>query len=258
MQSVIRRLNQHYGSDTPWLLLLDLCPLHVSLTFRTWLQDEFPHIQLAYVEGDTTGICQPLDLHFMRPFKLSLRAAVSKQFALKMVTCEEYTVKEELSRLFLKGAVTRWVGDALDKLKEKHAARLLFPLHRGRIPEEHAEAPLEVVAQESQEWDDVEGEVQVLDAAGEDEEEWREEPATAPPAPEQELSEAVDQLVDAGVLPAAAPEPEVPAAPAASSSAAAGEADSSGPKVISKFLALQLVYGRGPDGSAKKGKKGAA
>ena len=57
--------------------------------------------------------------------------------------------------------------------------------------------------------------VQLFDAAGEDEEEWREGPGTVPLAFEQELSEAVDQLVNAVVLIAAAPEPEVPAAHAA-------------------------------------------
>ena len=41
----------------PWMLLLDVCPLHVSTAFGTLMCDTCPHVCRCHVNSGTTGVC---------------------------------------------------------------------------------------------------------------------------------------------------------------------------------------------------------
>ena len=179
------------SSKEPWVLLLDLCPIHISVGFRTFVKEEYPHVQLCFVAAGTTGFCQPLDIAAMRPFKLKLRQLTSQQLSLQILSAEGFDMKTELNNVILRQSVMNWVSAALKDLREDeglvrrawahlqceseddyqetvrlaredHEQGLLFPAHRGMVPEEApaAPAPAAAAAEEEQLWqDDEDGEV---------------------------------------------------------------------------------------------------
>lgn len=77
LKEFVSFLDGHLAEDgvegTPWLLVLDLCPVHISKEFRKWVFEEKAHIKLVFIAGGKTCVAQPLDIAFMRPFKCNVR-----------------------------------------------------------------------------------------------------------------------------------------------------------------------------------------
>ena len=65
------------GTREPWVLLLDVCPNHVSKQYQSIVCDKYGHIRLACVHLGTTCVAQPLDVAMMRLFKPGLREAAT-------------------------------------------------------------------------------------------------------------------------------------------------------------------------------------
>ena len=84
MKFVDSHMNPDPKKVQPWLLTLDVCPVHVSKKFRADLSEQFPHVKTAYVEPGRTASSQPLDVGGMRPFKTSLRRSATLDLS-KMV-----------------------------------------------------------------------------------------------------------------------------------------------------------------------------
>ena len=50
------------GTREPWLLLLDVCPFHVSKQYWTMVRDRYEHVRLVLAPAGTTPVAQPLDV----------------------------------------------------------------------------------------------------------------------------------------------------------------------------------------------------
>ena len=242
-------------------------------------------MQLCFVAAGTTGFCQPLDIAAMRPFKLKLRQLTSQQLSLQILSAEGLDMKTELNKVILRQSVMNWVSAALMDLREDeglvrrawahlqceseddyqetvrlgredHEQGLLFPAHRGMVPEEApaAPAPAAAAAEEEQLWqDDEDGEVlDVHDEVADDEAEVDslhvEAVVDSPPVEAEVDSPLVEAEVDSLPVEAEVDSPPVEAAVGSPPAPAAPVPVVHAPeqKVISKFLALQLVYGKGP------------
>ena len=61
------------SDDQECILQLDVWAVHRSVTFRTWLDQNYPWIIYLFVPGGCTGIAQPCDVGIQRPLKLSIK-----------------------------------------------------------------------------------------------------------------------------------------------------------------------------------------
>eukprot|EP00971_Amphidinium_carterae_P156429 3100675-Amphidinium_carterae.1 len=66
-------LPSQIGVDRKWLAVLDCAPQHVAADFIGRVRLHLPNTKLAFIARGTTAWCQPLDTHYMRPYKCSIR-----------------------------------------------------------------------------------------------------------------------------------------------------------------------------------------
>ena len=96
VEEVDQRLNPG-DVKAPWMLLHDVCPLHVSTAFGTLTCDTFPHVCRCYVNAGTTGVCVS---RWMRSFKVTLRNETSRHFARKVLSSEGGSLAAEFKSLY--------------------------------------------------------------------------------------------------------------------------------------------------------------
>ena len=90
--------------ERPWIMILDVAPVHVSKDFRQNLHDVYPWVKTPYVKPRMTFCSQPLDISYMRSFKSCLSNAASLDFARQVVANfdEENNVAFDLRLSILK------------------------------------------------------------------------------------------------------------------------------------------------------------
>ena len=206
------------------------------------------------MNAGTTGVCHPLDQQVMRSFMVTLRNETSRT----VFSSEGGSLAAEFKKLVLKPTLTTWIGaaiaqfgkqekmlsaawerlacrtqaekeDVLEQADKDHAACLPFPSHKEKVP---GHPPAAAAAAEARclgcFWDDEDGMV-------------------------ADLCDCDDDITDDDMAPEEHNEAEPAAAAPASSSAglvvlmdacaeAVAKPDVS---IISKFVALRCVYGRG-------------
>jgi hypothetical protein len=108
-------------AERPWIMSLDVAPVHVGKEFRALLADNFAWVRTPYVKPKMTFCSQPLDLTYMRSFKCALANAASMDFARQVVAGfdEENNVQFNMRLSALKPKLVCWVRDAISVLKEK-------------------------------------------------------------------------------------------------------------------------------------------
>jgi hypothetical protein len=62
-------------SDQTCIVQLDVWSVHRSAAFLTWVNDNYPWIELHFVPGGCTGLFQPCDVGIQRPFKQAIKRA---------------------------------------------------------------------------------------------------------------------------------------------------------------------------------------
>ena len=252
-----------YADPEPWLLILDVATIHTSQETRRRLREEVPMVHLVYVPGRTTSFNQPLDRAVMRGFKVAMANMVAAHFA--SLVLDGLRKDEELSFDFgvkaLKNQLPFWLRAAMDEIAVKkhffdhgwahllncddaqvlemadkhHAEGSLFRavrrnchIHEGMDPLDVASAPLAAPPDD----DEVPEDDYMADA---------EEALLA-------LEPELDEEPELGEPPEAELMPDEPAQ-SASSSGAASALSIAAPtheSVMSRVMALRLVYGRGP------------
>ena len=110
-----------HDAELPWVLGLDVAPVHVSKEFRAALAEQYPWVKTPYIKPRQTFCAQPLDLTYMRSFKSSLSDVASADFARQLVRGfdENDNVQFDLRLSILKPKLVLWVGEAIAKLEEK-------------------------------------------------------------------------------------------------------------------------------------------
>jgi hypothetical protein len=108
-------------AERPWVMGLDVAPVHVSKEFRKALSDEYPWVRTPYVKPRQTFSTQPLDLTYMRSFKGELARAASLDFARQVVAGfdEGDNVQFDVRLSVLKPKLVLWVENAIAALKDK-------------------------------------------------------------------------------------------------------------------------------------------
>eukprot|EP00971_Amphidinium_carterae_P200489 3978674-Amphidinium_carterae.1 len=69
------------GSISPYILVLDCAPVHVSVEFREKVASTFPHCFLVYVAPSASSFSQPLDIAYTRSFKSKVQTEAASLFA---------------------------------------------------------------------------------------------------------------------------------------------------------------------------------
>ena len=104
------------GTREPWLLLLDVCPIHVSKQYRSMVRDRYEHVRLAFVPPGTTCVAQPLDVGMMRLFKSGLREAAAADMSrmlLDAVVDNQPDLHKTMKNALLKRKIVGWIEVAL-------------------------------------------------------------------------------------------------------------------------------------------------
>ena len=113
------------GERQPWLLGLDVAPVHVSAETRHALSEKFSWVHKVYVCPKKTYCSQPLDLCYMYPFKRYMSNAASTHFARQVVANfdEEGELKLDLKLSTLKPLLLTWIHEAIGKLQANESLR---------------------------------------------------------------------------------------------------------------------------------------
>ena len=98
------------GECVPWLLGLDVAPVHVSAETRLALSEQIPWAHKVYVNPRNTWCSQPLDLAYMFPFKRSVSLAASTHFAKQVVASldEQGEIQVDMRLPTLKPLLVIW------------------------------------------------------------------------------------------------------------------------------------------------------
>ena len=211
------------GTREPWLLLLDVCPIHVSKQYRSMMRDKYEHVRLAFVPPGTTCVAQPLDVAMMRLFKSGLREAAAEDMSrmlLDAVVDNQPDLHNTMKNALLKRKIVGWIevamrrcaqrdtafekawrhvvvtdedsGSVLEMAKTDYHAGRLFQNHRGIVPEqvptheEHDMSPEHLAAipdDEGNVFDDDDQDPTEMGEQAEDAPEVGEHPAETPAAP---------------------------------------------------------------------------
>ena len=120
MQSVAM-MDCKINAETPrhlWLVVLDVCPVHVSKATRVELASKFPWIRSTYVLPGMTSVAQPADAAFMAPLKECLRRITSPDLSRLILDAIDAgaSLQEALRRSVLKPKVVRWIETAMLEL----------------------------------------------------------------------------------------------------------------------------------------------
>ena len=72
---VASAVQEHLGAPGPWLLLLDLAPIHISRELIKELKDANPGMSMVFIPAGSISVCQPLDRSWFRSFKFQNKSA---------------------------------------------------------------------------------------------------------------------------------------------------------------------------------------
>ncbi len=239
---LVRIIESSMEPETPWILVWDVAPTHISENTRLTLRAEHPFLTLCYVEARTTAICQPLDIAYMASYKASVRRQWCRVVARRVLETHS-AVGTMVRQLDLKTQLPVYLDVALQETHTEARVETAWKHLLGNHEELYEEAQAldeqgllfnpEPEAPE-EEMCEPEGELSILDE-GEDD--------GLVAAPEEEMCEpAWSEPLDlsAGVAEGMA----------SSSSSAAPSAIDPATVVpptrvgqISRFLALRLIYG---------------
>ena len=204
----------------------DVAPTHVAAAFVEQAKKDFPMCQLVFVRANTTSICQPCDIAYIRAFKSVVRRSFAECFA-EQVLEGSSALGELFQKPSLKGILPHLVSAAMKEInteEHRHAAwKHVIPEDMGLLLEE-AKMLKEYGAlfegQEEEEEEEEEEEVPEEEVWDDGEE-----------GPQQEEEEDEGEVEDVE---------EEPPAPAAEASAAAIS------QSAARLLALRVVYGNTP------------
>ena len=113
------------GTREPWLLLLDVCPIHVSKQYRSMVRDKYEHVRLAFVPPGTTRVAQPLDVAMMRLFKSGLREAAAADMSrmlLDAVVDNQPDLHKTMKKALLKRKIVGWIEVAMRRCAQRDTA----------------------------------------------------------------------------------------------------------------------------------------
>jgi hypothetical protein len=117
-------IDEKINKDTPqlpWIIVLDVCPVHVSKATRALFAERFPWVRTAFVQPGKTCVSQPADVAFMAPLKDILRRTATADLSKLILTQmdEGQPLKAVLSGPFLKNKIVSWVELSLNELRTK-------------------------------------------------------------------------------------------------------------------------------------------
>lgn len=124
MEWLDSKMNPH-GEQTPWVLVLDVAPVHVSTEFRRMCEEVFPWVKRVYIPPNLTHKLQPLDRAYMFSFKKALAKETSRHFARQIIGSlqEDITFKLNTSLVALKPLLCMWTSATLMELSERQRLR---------------------------------------------------------------------------------------------------------------------------------------
>jgi hypothetical protein len=118
-------------SDQTCIVQLDVWSVHRSAAFLTWVNDNYPWIELHFVPGGCTGLFQPCDVGIQRPFKQAIKRAQLADIVNS--TIEHLRVNEDPAALELdvtigklRSQCPRWFVQAFDAIQSPELVRNAF------------------------------------------------------------------------------------------------------------------------------------
>jgi hypothetical protein len=125
----LRKVVEHkLAADAHVLLILDVWHVHISPTFRSWLEQQFPHYHLRFVPPNCTSELQVADVALNHPLKHAVKkrfneyVAHTVEAAMRQPTEAEQCaqLKQMLLMSELKPRLLLWVAEAWQLLSQEN------------------------------------------------------------------------------------------------------------------------------------------
>ena len=104
-----------------WLLVWDVCPVHISKSTRSRLIEEFPHVKTVFVNANFTGTSQPADVAFFSPLKAFIRRLACEDLCNIILAKidDAKPLAETIKTTVLKKKIVSWVQGGMQELQKK-------------------------------------------------------------------------------------------------------------------------------------------
>lgn len=112
-----RELGKHYGVQK-LLVVLDCWAVHISTSFRRWVEDHFPYMRLLFVPPYMTGKAQPADTGLNKPFKDAIKDSFQAWMA-DQLRANPDVDKIPLGMKTLKGPSLEWILNSWTALRDR-------------------------------------------------------------------------------------------------------------------------------------------